>query len=109
MKKANTTTIVKRFNKTMEAIGCDHLMVEKGGEIFENPRYYGVEAGRVTVEWMKKEAKYWLSCYYEDGNCRADDRHDSREAYKTWVSETGRLKRLIKALEMYDGATEISL
>ena len=47
---------------------------------------------------MYSEASYWLSCYYESGNVRCDDRFIDEDNYKIWVSETGRLKRLIARL-----------
>lgn len=50
---------------------------------------------------MVAEADYLLSCYYEEGNCRCDDRHLSKEDYKIWVSETGMLKRFINAYEPF--------
>jgi hypothetical protein len=50
---------------------------------------------------MVAEADYWLSCYYESGNVRNDFRFDSADDYKVWLSETGKLKRFIKAYEPF--------
>ena len=103
MIKKEYEKICKRFDKVMYSIGCEHICLN-GGEI-ASPRYreyYGTENG-VTIDRMLKEAEYWLSCYYESGNCRCDDRYLDKEEYKIWVSETGMLKRLITALGKFDG------
>lgn len=95
--------IVDRWNNVMNSIGCEHVTIntrlselERNLEIRRN--YYGTTNG-INTEWMLKEAKYWLSCYYESGHCRCDERFESTEGYKVWVSETGKLKRLINMLE----------
>lgn len=91
--------LVNRWNSVMNSICCEHITINtKLSELDSKRQYYGTENG-ITVEWMIKEAKYWLSCYYESGHCRCDDRFDSKEAYKEWVSETSKLKRLIATLE----------
>lgn len=95
----NNEKIVKRWDSVMYDICCEHVTINTNlSELESNKEYYGVEKG-ITVEWMLKEAKYWLSCYYEEGNIRCDDRHYDRESYKTWLSESGKLKRLIEALK----------
>ena len=100
--------IVKRWNDIMWTIGLEHEELPTSpdddlfyGEMANNRKYYGIEDG-VTYGYLKDELKYWLSCYYESGNCRCDDRFESEDDYKIWVSETGKLKRFIKALEKYD-------
>ena len=91
--------LVNRWNSVMNSICCEHITINtKLSELDSKRQYYGTENG-ITVAWMIKEAKYWLSCYYESGHCRCDDRFDSKEAYKEWVSETSKLKRLIATLE----------
>lgn len=97
--KVNNAKILKRFNSVMYDICCEHLVLP--GEPGDMRQYYGVEDG-VTVGWMLHEAKYWLSCYYEPGHCRHDDKFIDEYEYKIWVSETGKLKRLIKRLEKLD-------
>lgn len=97
--KINNQKIVNRWNNVVNDIGCEYLTI--GGscsELEHQKKYYDVEDG-ITVFWMLCEASYWLSCYYESGNVRCDDRFLGREEYKTWVSETGKLKRLISVLE----------
>lgn len=90
MKYLNMESAVKRYNRIMDSIGCEHLTI-------------GTELSEGTDNWnirdMVAEADYLLSCYYENGNVRHDDRLDSEEAYKEWISETGKLKRFIKAYE----------
>ena len=91
--------IVNRWNKVMYNIGCEYLTIgERFSELEEKNEYYGVEGG-ISVKWMLKEAKYWLSCYYESGNVRCDDRFIDEDNYKIWLSESGMLKRLIARLE----------
>lgn len=100
--KINDQKIVKRWNNVMNDIGCEHITIcSKLSELEDHKQYYLIENG-ITTEWMLQEAEYWLSCYYESGHCRCDDRFDSIEGYKTWVSETGKLKRLISRLHNMD-------
>jgi predicted phosphohydrolase len=97
--KIHNEAIVKRWDSVMNDIGCEYLTIgESLSELEYRKDYYDVEAG-ISVDWMIKEAKYWLSCYYEVGNCRCDDRFLSKDDYKMWLSESGRLKRLIARLE----------
>ena len=101
MIKKEYTKICKRFDDVMNFIGCEHLMLSEGkGEVYDDRRYYDVPNG-ITLQWMVDEVSYWLSCYYEPGHCRCDDKHDGKEGYKIWLAETGRLKRLLKALKKY--------
>lgn len=95
--KAEYKKIVDRFNKVMWIIGCEHLHLEMG-ELDDRPVYYDVQHG-VTIGWMIDEAEYWLSCYYEPGHVRCDDKRDDP---KMWRSETGYLKRLIATLKKYE-------
>lgn len=95
--------IVNRWNSVMNDICCEHVTIDtRLSELGTHKTYYDVEEG-ISVGWMINEAEYWLSCYYESGNVRCDDRFIDEDNYKIWVSETGRLKRLIARLEeMYD-------
>lgn len=95
----NNQKIVNRWNSVMYSIGCEHLTINtKLSELEDNKEYYQVENG-ISVGWMFSEASYWLSCYFETGNVRCDDRFYDADSYKIWVSETGKLKRLIARLE----------
>jgi hypothetical protein len=86
----------------MNDICCEHLTIgTQLSELEVQKKYYCVENG-ITIKWMMREAAYWLSCYYESGHCRCDDRFDGENEYKTWVSETRKLKRLIEALKKLD-------
>ena len=97
--RINNQKIVNRWNSVMNDIGCEHVTINtRLSELEIHKDYYEVESG-ISVDWMKNEAKYWLSCYYESGNVRCDDRFYGEDCYKIWVSETGRLKRLIAKLE----------
>lgn len=99
--KINDKKIVKRFNDVMECIGCEHIAINSNlSELESNKEYYSIENG-ISVEWMLKEAEYWLSCYYDSGNVRCNDRFYGKEEYKIWVSETGKLKRLVERLSKY--------
>lgn len=62
--------------------------------------YLADEADNLTVEEMVKECKYWLGCYYEDGNSLADMRYeDDPHVRKMWKSNTEKLKRFIARFE----------
>lgn len=106
MIKKKYANIVKRYNKVMNTIGCEHVTLAPGSEVLNRRDYYGI-TGKVTIGWLKKEVAYWLECYYDEDNCRCNERHDGKEAYKLWVSETGYLKRLLAALEKYSDDTII--
>ena len=97
--KINNQKLVDRWNKVMNNICCEHITINTFlSELEREKHYYNITEG-ITTEWMLKEAKYWLSCYYESGNCRCDDRFEGKDEYSAWVSETGMLKRLIATLE----------
>ena len=100
--KVNNQKLINRWNNIMNDIGCEYLTIgTRLSELEVQKKYYGVENG-ITIKWMLKEAEYWLSCYYETGHCRCDDRYLGEEEYKIWVSETGKLKRLIETLNKID-------
>lgn len=108
--KINDFKIIKRWNGIAWDIGLEHLgLPEKPGvnklhgEVMECKEYYDALDG-ITYGWLLNEAEYWLSCYYESGNCRCDDRFIDSDCYKSWVSETGKLKRFINAVKKYDAA-----
>lgn len=102
--KINNQKIVARWDDIMNCICCEHLTINTSlSELEKDKRYYGVEEG-ISTEWLIKEAKYQLSCYYETGHCRCDDRFLGEAEYKVWVSETGRLKRLIATLEKMENS-----
>ncbi len=102
MMTINNNKIVNRWNSVMNDIGCEHLTINtRLSELEDHKDYYQIKNG-ISVDWMLSEAKYWLSCYYEEGNVRCDDRHYDKECYKVWVSETGKLKRLIDQLKQMD-------
>lgn len=105
--KINSQKIVNRWNNVMNDIGCEHLTINsKLSELEFHKEYYGIESG-ISIEWMLKEAKYWLSCYYENGNVRCDDRFIDEDCYKIWVSETGKLKRLITRLDRIEESWKV--
>ena len=100
--KINDAKIVKRWDSVMLNIGVEHITINtKLSDLQSEKAYYSIEGG-ISVDWMLSEAEYWLSCYYEGGHCRCDDRFGDAEAYKMWVSETGKLKRLIARLQKLD-------
>ena len=85
-------TALKRYNDIMYDIACEFSSI-------------GTSLSEDTENWnlrdMVAECDYWLSCYYESGNVRCDDRFEGPEAYKEWRHETGILKRFIAAYEPY--------
>ena len=92
MKKLNMESAIKRYNDIMYSCGYEHSTIETR---------YSEDTKNWNLRDMVAEADYLLSCYYEEGNCRCDDRHLSKEGYKIWVSETGMLKRFINAYEPF--------
>lgn len=97
--KINNQKLVNRWNNLMNDLCLEYLTINtRYSELETHKQYYNIEEG-ISIVWMLKEAKYTLSCYYEEGHCRCDDRFEGKAEYKTWVSETGKLKRLIATLE----------
>ena len=97
--KVNNGKIVKRWNNVMCSISCEHITIDTDfSELESHKDYYNLNDG-ISLEWMINEAKYWFSCYYESGNVRCDDRFGDKYNYKIWLSETGKLKRLIAMME----------
>ena len=92
MKKLNMESAIKRYNGIMMDCGYEH-------------RTIGTNFSEDTENWnlrdMVAEADYLLSCYFESGHCRYEDRLLSKEDYKIWRSESGMLKRFIKAYEPF--------
>ena len=91
---------IKRYNDIMGIICAEHVQI--GTRFSEDTEGWNIRD-------MVAEADYWLSCYYEEGHCRCDDRFESPEEYKVWVKETGYLKRFINAyLPFIDGVICVS-
>lgn len=101
--------IAKRWDTVMYDLCLEHLVLcdPYFSEITSRPDDYGVKNG-ITIEWMIEEAKEQLSCYYSEGNSRCEDRFLSEDEYKIWKSETGKLKRLIAALEKIGSGLVVS-
>lgn len=101
--KINNKALVKRWDGLMMDLCLEYLTInDPHYSVLQNEKhYYNIEHG-IDTDWMLQEAEYWLSCYYESGHCRCDDRFEGEAEYKTWKSETGRLKRLIATLEKMD-------
>ena len=79
----NHAKAVKRFNDIMCYTCCEHLCITETDHVNWN------------IRDMVAECDYVLSCYYETENCRYYERTESKDCYKRWLSETGKLKRFI--------------
>jgi hypothetical protein len=92
MKNLNMKSAISRYNGIMNAIGYEHNTI---GDVLSEG----------TAEWnlrdMVAEADYTLSTYYEDGHCNGDMRYGDEDERKYWRSETGKLRRFIKAYEPF--------
>lgn len=105
----NNKKLINRWNSVMNDVGCEHVTI--GTELSElevHKKYYETFDG-ISLNWMIREAKYWLSCYYEEGNVRCDDRFYDADSYKMWLSETGKLKRLISKMENMIGLDDVMI
>lgn len=97
--KKEYNKIVKRWNKIMLDLCLEHITINTNlSELESDKAYYRIQNG-IDIEWLIKEASYWLSCYYEIGNIRNDTKI---EDYNLWKSETEKLKRLIAFLKKHD-------
>lgn len=89
MKNLNMAKAVERYNLIMECCGYEHHTI--GTRYSEGTENWGLAD-------MVEEAEYLLSCYYEPGHCRYEDRKEDRAR---WTSETGKLKRFINAYKPF--------
>lgn len=91
-KKLDMQKVTKRYNDLMYSVGCEHCTI--GTRFSENTEGWNLRD-------MVAECDYLLSCYFEPGHCRYEDRLESKESYKIWLSEKGMLKRFIDRLAPY--------
>ena len=93
MKQIDMKAAIKRYNEIMECIGYDHRTI--GKRLSEDTEGWNIRD-------MVAECDYTLSTYYESGHCNEEMRHSYEEdERKMWRSETGKLKRFIKAYEPF--------
>ena len=92
MMKVNMESAIKRYNNIMYDVCYEHSTI--GTRFSENTENWNLRD-------MVAEADYLLSCYTESGHCRCDDRFLNKEEYQRWLSDSGRLKRFIKAYEPF--------
>lgn len=85
----NFKKAVKKYNEIMEILCLEHNTI---GDVLSE----GTE--NWNLRDMVAECDYTLSTYYEAGHVNYDMKREDR---KTWVSETGRLKRFIAHWEPY--------
>lgn len=88
MKTLNMEKAITRYNRIMMNLCWEHKTINTN---------YSEDTEGWNIRDLVAEADFLLSCYYEEGNVRCDDRLDSKEAYDLWISETGKLKRFINA------------
>lgn len=92
MEKFNFAKAVERYNGIMMDICVEHSTI-------------GTDYSEGTENWnirdMVAECEYWLSTYYECGHCREEMRRDGEDGRRAWYSETGKLRRFIKAYEPF--------
>lgn len=93
MKHLNMKTAVERYNGIMFYICREHVTI--GTRFSEDTEGWNIRD-------MVAECDYQLSTYYEEGHCNGDMRYsDDEDERKAWKSETGKLKRFIKAYEPF--------
>lgn len=93
--KFNEKKAKKRYNDLMECLALEHLTI---GTCFSE------STDGWNIRDMVAEADYQLSCYYESGHVNEEMRRGDEYDRKMWRSETGKLKRFIKAyLPFIDG------
>jgi len=89
MKHLNMDKAVERYNNIMWDCGYECAELDSDRRCSDRcPQ----EGDPWTLRDMVAEADYLLSCYYECGNVRYEDRNEDRATYN---SETGKLKRFI--------------
>lgn len=78
---------VKKYNRIMKSIGCDHVTYDTEGW---------------NLRDMVAEMQFQLNCFYEDGHMNAEGRYseDSKERAK-WKSDTTKLKKFIEAYKPF--------
>ena len=89
MKTLNIEQATKRYNDIMMCLAYEHNTI-------------GTDFSESTEGWnlrdMVAECDYTLSTYYESGHANAEMKE---EDFKTWKSETGKLKRFIEAYKPF--------
>lgn len=80
----------RKYNEIMFALCREHLTIGTG--FSENTENWNLRD-------LVAECDYQLSTYYESGHVNCDEL--KHEDYKTWRSETGKLKRFIAHWEPY--------
>lgn len=90
MKHLNIDTAIQRYNNIMMSICYEHSTIDT--EYSENTENWNIRD-------MVSECAYVLSTYYEVGHANEELRHTADR--KIWLSETGKLKRFIKAYEPF--------
>jgi len=97
MKKVNMGKAIERYNSLMEMICWEHNTI-------------GTRFSEDTENWnlrdMVAECDYALSTYYEVGHVNEEMRTGDADDRKCWRSETGKLRRFIKAYEPFIGGLE---
>lgn len=89
MKNLNIKQATKRYNDIMMCLAYEHNTI-------------GTDFSESTEGWnlrdMVAECDYTLSTYYESGHANTEMKE---EDFKTWKSETGKLKRFIEAYKPF--------
>lgn len=93
MKTLNMETATKRYNDLMYDLCLDHLTI-------------GTSSSEETAGWnlrdMISEAQYQLDLYYEESSLANEMRYsDNSEERAIWKSESGMLRRFIKAYQPF--------
>ena len=92
MKTLNMKRAIERYNDIMMAVCYEHNTI--GTCFSENTENWNLRD-------MVAECDYTLSTYYECGHANEEMRRGDEDERKYWRSETGRLKRFIKAYEPF--------
>ncbi len=92
MKHLNMEKAIKRYNDIMMDCGWEHGTI--GTSLSENTENWNLRD-------MVAEADYLLSCYYESGHCRFEDKFLGEDNRRIWLSETGKLSRFINTYKKF--------
>lgn len=85
----NINKVIKRYNDLMFTLSREHSTINTS---------FSESTEGWNLRDMVAECDYVLSTYYESGCINAEMKE---EDFKTWKSETEKLKRFIKVYELY--------
>lgn len=76
-------SIIRQWNDTMEYLFLEHETINTSLSVLgDDPNYWEIKNGEITLDWMLDEAYYWESQYEKGGSREFDDDNELKELEK---------------------------